>query len=76
MDSSFSTSTCFFLTCNVSNCELKELRISILKFSNKLPILASGSSFQNDLVILVETSLGPFPCFEVPHEYLLHNSQI
>jgi hypothetical protein len=33
-------SPCFCLTCKVSICEAKELIISVLKLSNKLPISA------------------------------------
>jgi hypothetical protein len=29
--------SCFFLVCNISNCELREIRIPILKLSNKFP---------------------------------------
>ena len=38
MDNAFSASAHFCLICRVSICEAKELIISVLKLSNKLPI--------------------------------------
>jgi hypothetical protein len=40
MDNARSDFSCFYLTCIVSICEAKELIISVLKSSNKLPISA------------------------------------
>jgi hypothetical protein len=40
MHNTFSGSACLCLTCKVSVCDAKELIISILKLSNRLPISA------------------------------------
>jgi hypothetical protein len=60
----------------MSNNEINVLIILVLKFSSELPIFACVTLPLDDLVILVEISLRPFPCFEVPHGYILHNSKI
>ena len=51
IDRDFSDNS-FFLTCKTSNYEIKELRLSVLKFSNMLPIstfvtLVPGTNFVN-----------------------------
>jgi hypothetical protein len=75
IDCANSTSSYLILTCRISNCELREMRISILKLSSISPIL-SWVTPPVDFVILATTSRGFFPYFEIPREYFLHNSQM
>ena len=56
MDSSFTTSSCFFFAYNKSSSDDKELKISIFKISNKLAISTGVSLPFVDFCILVETS--------------------
>ena len=70
IDSTFSSSTCFFFPYKTSNREDNERIISIFKFSHKLPLLALVTSSLVEFTILVE-DLGALTLFlEDPHEYL------
>jgi len=72
MHNACSDSTYFCLTCKVSICEAKELIISILKFSNRLPIFALISPPLADLYTLEKVvSLVADLFFVDPREHLL-----
>jgi hypothetical protein len=70
----FSASTCFFFTCKTSNCVVKELRISVLKFSNKLPISSLVTPPLVDLCILAVVSRAWALFLDDPLELLRHKS--
>jgi hypothetical protein len=58
----FLASAYFCFTYNTSNCVVKELRMSVLKFSNRLPISSLVTPPLVDLCILEEVScLGSVP---------------
>jgi hypothetical protein len=66
----------FLLTCKTSNYEIKEMIISVLKFSNMLPILyfvtlALASNFENPEVASMEI----LPVLDFPLKYHMHRSQ-
>jgi hypothetical protein len=68
-------SSCFCLIYNVSICEEKELIISILKFSNKLPISTLVSPPMVDFYTLEKVvSLVTDIFFVDPREHVLHRS--
>jgi hypothetical protein len=53
----FSTNSSYFcFTCITSKCVVKEIRISVVKLSNKLPIYALVTPALEDLCILVAVS--------------------
>jgi hypothetical protein len=70
------SSSCFFLIFMVSSWELRELRMSVLKLSNKFPISTQVTAPLEDLLILERISRDPLPCLLLPLEYCLHNSQM
>src|ERR1700722_10800100 len=77
MDKVASASACFFLICRVSICEAKELSISVLKSSSKLPIsalvappLADFWTLENVVSLLFDLFLA------APLQHLLHKLTI
>jgi hypothetical protein len=65
----------FLLTCKTSNCELKELRTSILKISNMLPISTFVTPAPTIYFVNLEVaSLELLPVLEFTLEYRLHKS--
>jgi hypothetical protein len=64
-----------FLTYKTSNCELKEMIISFLKFSNILPILVFVTLVPATYFVNLEVkSLELLPVLNFSLEYHLHNS--
>jgi hypothetical protein len=75
MHNTCSGSACFYLTCKVSICEEKELIISFLKLSNRLPIsalIAPPFFYLCTLEKVVSLVVGLF--LVDPREHLLHRS--
>jgi hypothetical protein len=75
MHNNCSSSACFCLTYKVSICEAKELIISVLKLSNRLPISALVAPPFADLCTLEKVVSLVAGLFLVdPQEHLLHRS--
>jgi len=75
MHNACSDSACFCLTCKVSICEEKDLIISVLKFSNKLPISSLVSPQLVDFSTLEKVVSSVADLFFVdPREHLLQRS--
>ena len=61
------SSSRIFLVYKESSCELKELRISVLKFSNKVLIsILVTHVLAVDFIKLKGVSLGPFSDLQIP----------
>ena len=68
------SSSYFFLVLIVSNCELRVLRMFVLKFSKRFPNSALVTPPEANLFILV--SWIPFPFLALLHEYFLQRLEI
>ena len=71
IDRAASASACFFFTCRASICEAKELNISVLNSSNKLPISARVAPPLADFWTLEYTLSLPFNLLAAPLEHLI-----
>jgi len=77
MDRDTSASSCFLLICRVSICEAKEINISVLKPSSKLPISDLVAPPLDDFWTLENVVSLLFDLFlEAPFEHLLHKLTI
>jgi hypothetical protein len=64
------------LACNTSNCVFRVLKISILKFSRRLPTSARITPPLVILLFLVRDVRIPDLVRVLPHEHLIHNKTI
>jgi hypothetical protein len=68
-----SASIFFCLAYNMSNCVVRVLRISVLKFSKRLPTSARVTPPLVVLLFLVREVRIPDLVHVLPHEHLIHN---